>query len=341
MNAKKLLTLFLGVVLLFYMGCAEEEDCPTCPEEQVLATLNDYLVENDLDLPDILTEWIITAKDVSENLDDYYVIDSRSADAYAAGHIPGAVNADATTLLDVAADNGGKTIVVHCYKGIGATRLVTALRLSGYPTAKSMKFGMSAWGLADADSTVVLYDKWTGATSDTALFYPNDWLLTATDPAADVEYDYPAIATTETDAELLLQDRVAYLLEHGYGYASAPGILIDREDYFINNYWDETSWTTYGHIAGAHRVYDDGILSIELGGIKYMDPDEEVVTYCWTSQTSGMITAYLTVLGYNAKSLLIGANGMIWSNLTAHNWDSENGTPGENAPGNYELEQSE
>lgn len=328
MNTKKLLALFLGAVLLVFMGCAEEEED--------LTTLNDYLVENNLDLVNILDGWIITAKDVHDNLDDYYVIDTRSETYYNNGHIPGAVNADATTLLDVAANSGGKTIVVHCYKGIGATRMLVALRLSGYTDAMSMKFGMSAWGLSDADSATVTYDKWTGACSDVALDYPNDWLTTATDPAADVEYSYPAIATEEVeDGATLLAERVDSLLTTGYGYASAPDILINRADYFINNYWDQASWDHYGHIAGAHRIDE---LSIENGGINNMDPDETVVTYCWTSQTSGVITAYLTVLGYDAQSLINGANGMIWSNLLSHNWDATNGTPGVNAPGNYELE---
>ena len=33
-----------------------------------------------------------------------------------------------------------------------------------------------------------------------------------------------------------------------------------------------------------------------------------------------MMTAWLYVLGYDAKSLLFGANGMIYSDLTGHKW---------------------
>ena len=290
----------------------------------------------------MLDGWIITAEAVHNDLDSYYVIDTRSEDAYNAGHIPGAVFADATTLLDVAADNGGKTILVHCYKGIGAARYLVALRLSGYTDAKSLKFGMSAWGLSDADDGAV-YDKWTGATSDIALDYPEDWLTSFTDPAEDVVYDYPVIATEEVeDGAALLAERVDALLTDGYGYASTPDILTDREAYFINNYWAQTDYEHYGHIAGAHRIVnnaDDGeTFNLENGGINKYDPNATVVTYCWTSQTSGVITAYLTVLGYDAQSLIYGANGMIWSNLESHKWNATTGTPGQNAPGVYELE---
>lgn len=324
---KVLYLLLIAVFMVFMIGCDKAED-------DNLTTLNDYLVENSLDLPNMLDGWIITAQAVHDNLDDYYVIDARNQAAYDAGHIPGAVFATSETLLDVAANSGGKTIVVHCFRGIGAAPKVVALRLSGYPTAKSMKFGMSAWGPADA-AGVAAYDKWTGSVKDTALDYPNDWVM-AGSPTADVEYDYPATATEEIeDGADLLAERVDDLLTNGFTYARAPGILTDREDYFINNFWDQDSWDTYGHIAGAHRVNS---MSIENGGINNMDPDETIVTYCWTSQTSGVIAAYLTVLGYDAQSLIEGANGLIWSNLQAHKWDSENGTPGDNAPGNYELE---
>ncbi|MBL7023678.1 MAG: rhodanese-like domain-containing protein, partial [Candidatus Marinimicrobia bacterium] len=188
-------TVMLSVLLITSCGEEETQDLTT---PQDLTTLNTYLVEQDLDLTDMLDGWIITAEAVHNDLDSYYVIDTRSEDAYNAGHIPGAVFADATTLLDVAADNGGKTILVHCYKGIGAARYLVALRLSGYTDAKSLKFGMSAWGLSDADDGAV-YDKWTGATSDIALDYPEDWLTSFTDPAEDVVYDYPVIATEEVE----------------------------------------------------------------------------------------------------------------------------------------------
>jgi len=48
--------------------------------------------------------------------------------------------------------------------------------------------------------------------------------------------------------------------------------------------------------------------------------DKTVVVYCWTGQTSAFLTAYLRILGYNAKSLVFGANGMIYNDLQGHKW---------------------
>jgi 3-mercaptopyruvate sulfurtransferase SseA len=35
---------------------------------------------------------------------------------------------------------------------------------------------------------------------------------------------------------------------------------------------------------------------LSVGEINNLDPSKTVVTYCWTGQTSSMITAYLNVL---------------------------------------------
>ena len=56
--------------------------------------------------------------------------------------------------------------------------------------------------------------------------------------------------------------------------------------------------------------------------LENLDPDAEVVSYCWTGQTSSMLTAYLTNLGYNAKSLKFGVNSIIYDDLIGHKWSA-------------------
>ena len=61
--------------------------------------------------------------------------------------------------------------------------------------------------------------------------------------------------------------------------------------------------------------------------------DKPVVVYCYTGQTSAHMAAYLRVLGYDAKSLLFGMNGMSYdgmpgtkfvSDAEIHDYDLEN-----------------
>ncbi|HRY98386.1 MAG TPA: response regulator, partial [Bacteroidales bacterium] len=51
--------------------------------------------------------------------------------------------------------------------------------------------------------------------------------------------------------------------------------------------------------------------------LKTLPTDKPVVVYCYTGQTSAFMAAYLRLLGYDAKSLLFGGNGMIYDNMAA------------------------
>ena len=55
------------------------------------------------------------------------------------------------------------------------------------------------------------------------------------------------------------------------------------------------------------------------------DPDGENIFYCYTGQTAGASIAYLTVLGYDVKSIKFGFNAMYWSELPGHKWSKPYG----------------
>lgn len=76
---------------------------------------------------------------------DLTVMDIRSADDYAAGHIDGAVNVPfGEGMQEKFADFEGKTIIVTCYSGQTAGQTVGVLRALGYD-AVSLKSGMGGW----------------------------------------------------------------------------------------------------------------------------------------------------------------------------------------------------
>jgi rhodanese-related sulfurtransferase len=95
----------------------------------------------------------ITADVLYDNLNDGdtsndpFILSQRSAEDYAKGHIPGAVNIP-TNELFIAANLAklptDKQIVVYCYTGQTASQVVSALRLLGYD-AYNLLFGMQAW----------------------------------------------------------------------------------------------------------------------------------------------------------------------------------------------------
>ncbi|RKZ30095.1 hypothetical protein DRQ36_06690 [bacterium] len=314
-NKSWLLFVTLAIVAALFMGCKDETEPPTSNGDTAFEILTEYLVANNMDLSDIKSDYLIAAADLHGNEDDYYIMDIRSQGDYdTLGHIDGAVHSSLADIVTDAASCGGLPIVVCCYTGQSAAHAVVALRLSGYDDAKSLKFGMSSWN--------AIFDKWTSNTGNIGDGHTN-WSTGAT--ATLSTFDYPEISTSSTDGATILAERVDALLEGGFKGVTATDVLDTPTDYFINNFWAEADVSTYGHIAGAYRIMED--LTIAAGGFANLDPNETIVTYCWTGQTSSIVTAYLTVLGYEAKSLKFGANAMIYDQLTSGKWSAPEDFP--------------
>jgi len=314
------LSLLIGIIVIMALNsCKKDPPTPTPDPEPTdkFGVFKEYLIDNNLDIPNVLDAWITTSTVVYENMEDgdasndFYIIDIRSAEDFAAGHIEGAVNSSLGSILDAASLSGGKPIIVACYTGQTASHAVVALRLSGYANAKVLKWGMCSWNPNTASS-------WQGNIGNGAIGNTN-WKYPA-GPAGNIEFGDPTIETTAETGENILKERVAALLTGGMNKISNAEVLASPGDYFINNYWEEVDNTHYGHIDGAYRILP---MSLANGEYKYLNQSATIVTYCWTGQTSSMLTAYLKVLGYNTKSLLFGANGMIHENLESHKWTDD------------------
>lgn len=309
---KKRLTIIMAILALltgmFIMSCSDDDSVSPDTKFEIL---QDYMEDNGMDFASLMDSWIIAPDALNAALNDYYILDLRGSGDYLPangqadyvdGHIPGAVPTTYADVLTAAANNTtGKPIVVVCWSGQSAAHAVMALRMSGYSDAKSLKWGMSGW---HSD-----FDMWSG---NTAQLNHANWIAAPGNAEVPTEtYDDPKIETESTDGADILAERVNAIMA-GFKGIVATDVLDTPANYFINNYWSDQNVTDYGNIDGAVRINP-----IEL---KYLDPDQTIVTYCWTGQTSSMITAYLTAMGYDAKSLRYGANGMIYDDLTSGKW---------------------
>jgi rhodanese-related sulfurtransferase len=96
------------------------------------------------------------------------------------------------------------------------------------------------------------------------------------------------------------------------------------DNYYIANYWSESDYTDIGHIPGAMQYTPKTSMALDADLLTLpSDPNETVVVYCWTGQTSANMAVYLRTIGYNAKTLTFGANGMIWDELPSHKWTTD------------------
>lgn len=305
-NLFKILFAITLINVMFLSSCKEDDPEPVAGDH--FATLTTYMAANSMDLPNVLDGWITAppaAEDVATFIDTYKVIDLRSADKFAEGHIEGAVNATLAGIVD-AAQGATKPILVVCYTGQTAGHGVVALRLSGFTNAKVLKWGMSGW-------TEGTSGPWAGATGNGAVGHENWSASDAT--KTDATFETPEITVTATDGAGILAERVTAMLSGGFKGVVNADVLTAPANYHINNYWAATDVEHYGHIAGAYRTNP-----LTIANITALDPSSTVVTYCWTGQTSSMVTAYLSVLGYDAASLKFGTNGMIYSELESHKY---------------------
>ena len=289
----KFLVLLALLPMLFLSSCKDDNDA-TGVDNPAFEALQTYLVDNQMDLNQIIST-TENGKFATKTIDGKYIIDIRSAEHFAEGHMTGAVNSTLGNILETA-KGADKPILVVCYTGQTAARAVVALRLSGYPKAALLKWGMSGQGNPTP---------WDSKVGDAALGHAN-WTTDA--PVNPSTYPAPVLYTTATEATEILKERVQEMLANTDWTVTNDKVLATPENYQINNYFSETDWNGFGHFKGAYRLNP---LTLNGSQVFNLNPSEEVVTYCYTGQTSSIITAYLHVLGYNkAKSLVFGMNGL-------------------------------
>ena len=313
---RKLFYLLLILPLLFVnTGCSsDDEDNPVDPpvevnQAEVLATA--------LEANNILDGFpsMIKATDVNTAIlagANIYIMDIRSATDFAAGHITGAVNVAATDVVTHYKANNletKETVVIACYSGQTAAWATGLLKVAGFTNVKDLKWGMCSWNAATSGS-------WMGANVNNTR--ATEFVTTATaKPAAG---ELPTLNTGATEAAAILENRVAAVAAEGFNPAkvSSDEVFNNLSDYFIVNYWsvDHYNW---GHIPGAMQYTPPADLKLATA-LKTLPTDKKIAVYCYTGQTSAHVAAYLRTLGYDAKSILFGVNGMSYDSMPGTKW---------------------
>jgi rhodanese-related sulfurtransferase len=307
-NFKFLVLLFIIPALTFtFIGCSDSSSNDDVDEYNVLL---EYLESDGGDfINTTYTGAIKSAEQVKTNLgtSGQYLIDIRSADAYASGHVEGAVRVDwADLITHVEGITSNPTeIIIICYSGQSAAYGASLLRLLGHDNVYSMKFGMTSW---NSD-----FDSWTTNCSNARVTQ----FETTNNPKGPV-VDPPVLDTGEKEAVAILRKRVETVLEAGFsaGAVSHTDVFNDLDGYYINNYWPTDQYLNPGHIPGAINYVPKQDLKSE-NYLNTLPADKKIVSYCYTGQGSAFLTAYLRVLGYDAYSLKFGANGMIHDSMPA------------------------
>ncbi len=303
--------LMLGIlaVALMVTSCKKEE---AVNESQVLAEylesadsplMKDYV---NTDLPSIMAASEV--KTLNET-GQVYIMDIRAAADFALGHIANAHNvalADVVTHIKAVDLTPFTKVAVVCYTGQTAGFATSLLRIMGYSKAFSMKWGMCAWNVDFAS-------KWKNTVAAGNAYAAQ---FTASETPKGPAGEMPVLTTGKTTGPEILEARVAALLTEGFTPASvtSKAVFDNLVGYYIVNYWPVAHYLAPGHIPGAIQYEPKASISLATS-LKTLPIDKPVVVYCYSGQTSAFMAAYLRLLGYDAKSLLYGANGMIYDQM--------------------------
>ncbi len=310
MKTAKLLLYSVLIGSLIFTSCKKDEE-EKIDESQVLTEYlesansplgKDYV---NSDMPAIIGA--AEVKTLNET-NQVYIMDIRSAADFATGHIQNAHNvafADILThIKSVNLDSYTKVAIV-CYTGQTAAYAASILRLMGYDKVYSMKWGMSSWNVA--------FNRWSSSLSNT---YASQFTSTATEKGA--AGSLPTLSTGKTTGQEILEARVATIISEGFDPAKITNATVfgSLSNYYIVNYWPAAQYAAPGHIPGAMQYTPKESIKLSAD-LKTLPTNKTIVVYCYTGQTSGHLVAYLRLLGYDAKSLLFGTNGMIYDNMVA------------------------
>jgi rhodanese-related sulfurtransferase len=261
---------------------------------------------------------LIKASIVNESLGkNILIVDLRSPNQFAEGHIKGAVNKKFNDLpsyfeTGIKPFKYDKIILVN-EDGQLSSYTTCLLRLMGYGNVYSMRWGMSAWNERYAQ------EGWLKGVSG-----KYETKLENTVNERPSSNGMPDLKTGLLTGAEIGVSRFRKLFEEGTTdiFITADEVFSNPQKYYIINL-DRKDKYEDGHIPGAIRYKQEGTLGYtdEMASIP---SDKPVVVYCGTGHNSGFATAYLRLFGYDAHTLKYGNNGFMYDKMikqrTALSW---------------------
>ena len=297
-------------------GCNGAEATAASAQKSEFDTLTEYMVNNNMDMNKVMASktWIPHSAILAENISSYLVLDIRTGDVmpkngkpdFKDGHIAGAVNVDYKDVVKYAqANNAGeaKKILVVSEDGQSASAAAVALRLSGFPNTKVLKFGMAGWNGS-------LFNNWSEHQTNFAASHKN-WTK---EPAAKPKTysSKPELNTGKSTGAEILAARVDAFLAKGYQGITAAEVMEEPSKYYVVNQGTAKAYGQYGRIAGSQQFNWPMINpDAKHGSLANYPTDQEIVQYCWTGHAATTVSSWMDIIGYNAKGVKYGTNAMI------------------------------
>lgn len=216
--------------------------------------------------------------------DSMTILDIRSADAYAEGHIKGAISMPWGPKLadDLTKIPNDKPVMIYCVTGQTAGQTVALLNIAGFD-AKSVNLGWNL-GISKVEGVDAVIDK-TPTEFDASVNTKID-----PDIKKAIEDYYAGLETATNKNYKISEDDAKKALDEKN--ATVAFLDVRKADDYAK-----------GHIEGAVNIPFGKGMEEQFGTLPM---DKTIIVYCYTGQTAGQTVAGLRLLGYDAVSLNSG-----------------------------------
>jgi len=311
-------SLVLMTVLFLAVSCNQTNKSETTNQlktENASQIISSFFATNGNYIASEQFPGVLTAADVYQMLGkNILIIDLRNAEQYAAGFIEGAVNLKQEQLIDyfstqINAASFEKIILVDS-RGQLSSYATGILRLLGYDNVYSIRFGMSSWNkqIAQSGWDKAISNDLEGKLDKTA--YPKNV----------ANSQLPMLQTGGSTAFEIVLNRAEQLLD-----SSAPSFLVSYKEvisqpdkYYVISYIPEDLYLKTGHLSKAIQFTPKKSLLPEQE-LFCLPVDKPIAVYCFSGHQSANVAAYLRMLGYDAYSIIYGANSFINNTLVKDN----------------------
>ncbi len=252
-------------------------------------------------IPSIMDAEVIYALQ-KENI---LVIDLRPEEQFDAGHVRHAVNVRPPAIMDYFVNRIDPTafqyIFITCNNGNASGHVSAVLQLMGYSNVYAMRFGMSGWDREIAEK------HWLANTGSHL-----EGKLDKSGNPKNQPGAYPELAVEATSGFAMMIERAeAVLTEKTTDYVITIEEFEKKPDAnYTICYWPMDKYLNNGHLKGAVQYEPKKSLTHD-SYLNTLPTDRPVVVYCYSGQHSAFVTAYLRMLGYDARNLAYGANAFI------------------------------
>jgi rhodanese-related sulfurtransferase len=317
---KLLIKISLILFLIITNGCLEDKLVQTVNFElDKTAKILEYFESQGDFVNTEQAPGLISTMHLFSNQSEYTILDIRPFGEFINGHIQNAIHVSTNRLFEVVDSlysiSQTKKISIVSKNGQSSAYFVCLLRLAGFNNTYSVKYGMAYWNIDFSDD-------WLHALKD-----EEDISITNENfPKLPLSHlpDLGLPSILNSNRELAVY-RIKQVIKNGFkagiNYEANFDVLINPTNFKIC-YGQERLYIMpplqegKGHTVGT--IWYRDIPAFEFRSIKSLQTlptNSPIIIYSSDGQLSACMAAYLTVLGYNVKTLLFGSNQLFYTRM--------------------------